>query len=337
MVALDTAVVLAAGMGRRMGVLSRFYPKPLIPVANKPVIDWVFSSLSNAGVRRFIVVVGYMGSVIKRHIERYFSNVDVKCVYADDYVKGAGYSLLAAEGYVSGDFLLSPADLILDPKIVSGLIKASSRLGVPLLATGSAKRQGTAISTSGGMCGSVVSMKKGCGVERVCIGLVALDSSFFNCLRRSINNGEGSVVSALDLYIREGGCLKFIDFPETCWFDVDTITEVLKVNSYLLNAGIIPQNNFYVPPGEVWSLSCREESITRSTVFGPVLFNPECSIEGSKLGPNVSLNGGVSCKKAIVSDAVVFGRCKLKGVVKSGILFNNMFFSEGTRIEQVPC
>ncbi|MHA1608368.1 MAG: phosphocholine cytidylyltransferase family protein [Candidatus Freyarchaeota archaeon] len=328
MVVLDTAVVLAAGMGRRMGALSKFYPKPLIPIANRPLIDWVLSSLLDAGLKRIIVVVGYMGGFVKRHVESAFSYMNVECVYAEDYVKGAGYSLLAAEEYVSGSFMLSPADLILDPKIAMRVVNGFLRLGVPLVATGGTGRRGTVISTSEGRCGSVVSMRRGCGSERVCIGLVALDSSFFKFLRRSLNSGNGSVVSALDLYVREGGSLGFIDFPGACWFDVDTVTEALRANSHLLSTGLIPPGCLYIPPGEEWPPN--RGGTGSSTFLGPVLVTPEASVEGSRIGPNVSLSGRVSCENALVLNAVVFGGCRLKGAVRGGIYFNNMFFGEGS-------
>ena len=52
----STAVILAAGAGTRLGALGRVHSKPMVPVAGRPLIDWVIRSLRRAGVGPLIVV-----------------------------------------------------------------------------------------------------------------------------------------------------------------------------------------------------------------------------------------------------------------------------------------
>jgi len=324
---------LAAGVGARMGMLSRLYPKPLIPVAGKPLIDWVISSLLKSGVERFVVVVGHMGGLVARHVKEAWCGLNVECVQAKDYLKGAGCSLLAAEGHVSGEFLLCPADLVFDHEIALGLIKNVERLGVPLIATGRSERGGTAVSTSGRKCGEVLRIGEGDGSGRVCVGLVALDSSFFNYIKRSLMEGEGSVVSALKMYVDVGGKLCFVDFSMNVWFDVDTPSDILDANRYALTAGLVPEGGMYVPPGDVMSVMGVADR--ESTLVGPVLLLGG-SVEGSILGPNVSLSGNVSCRRAVVSDVVAFGGGKLTGVTRRVVFFDGVSFSvRDVGVEQV--
>lgn len=320
---LMDAVILAAGVGARMGALSRLCPKPLIPVAGRPLIDWVICSLLKSRVERFVVVVGHMGGLVARHIKEKWRGLSVECIQARDYLKGAGYSLLAAEEYVSGEFLLCPADIVFDHEISSGLIKAVKKLGVPLIAAGRSEGRGTAISTSGGKCGEVLRIGEGDENRRVCVGLVALDSSFFTHLRRSLMRGEGSVVSALKLYVDEGGKLGFVDFHGRVWFDVDTLSDVLDANRHALKAGLTPEEGLYVPPGEVRSGMGTADY--KSTLVGPVLLL-DGRIERSVLGPNVSLSGCVSCKGAIASDVVAFGGGNITGVVRRAVFFGGVAF-----------
>ncbi len=63
--ALDTAVVLAAGRGTRMGALTALTPKPLLTVNGTPLINRVLGGLAAAGVRRAVVVIGYLGEQIE--------------------------------------------------------------------------------------------------------------------------------------------------------------------------------------------------------------------------------------------------------------------------------
>ncbi|MFD1788950.1 nucleotidyltransferase family protein [Sphingomonas floccifaciens] len=73
----QTAMVMAAGLGKRMRPLTATRPKPLVEVAGKPLIDHVFDRLRSAGVGRAVVNVHYMADALEAHLRARVKDIEV--------------------------------------------------------------------------------------------------------------------------------------------------------------------------------------------------------------------------------------------------------------------
>ncbi|WP_240310894.1 nucleotidyltransferase family protein [Altererythrobacter sp. ZODW24] len=66
--ASDTAMVMAAGMGKRMRPLTATQPKPMVRVAGKPLIDHTLDRLAEAGVAKAVMNVHYLADALEAHV-----------------------------------------------------------------------------------------------------------------------------------------------------------------------------------------------------------------------------------------------------------------------------
>ncbi len=64
----QTAMIMSAGFGTRMGALTAETPKPLLPVAGTPLIDHALGYCAEAGVRRHVINLHYLGDQIRAHL-----------------------------------------------------------------------------------------------------------------------------------------------------------------------------------------------------------------------------------------------------------------------------
>ena len=73
----EVAMVMAAGLGKRMRPLTATRPKPLIEVAGKPLIDHAFDRLRSAGVARAVVNVHYLADAVEAHLRNRVTGLEI--------------------------------------------------------------------------------------------------------------------------------------------------------------------------------------------------------------------------------------------------------------------
>jgi len=118
---IEQAVILAAGKGTRLRESDDALPKPLHTVGGVPLIKRVLLSLAAAGIKRVIVVTGFMAEQIRGTVSgdpAYAeAGVTVEFVHNPDFDKANGISVLVGGKVAAGPFVLSMADHIYEPAI----------------------------------------------------------------------------------------------------------------------------------------------------------------------------------------------------------------------------
>ena len=131
------AVLLAAGLGTRLGALTKDRPKPLLEVAGKPLIAHIVGGLINAGLREFVVVVGHLGEQIEQWCATFATQnpgVTIQTI-RQQYLNGtAGAMLVARNVLASGDrFVLGWGDVLMDRANYQRFAATSHRTDCDLL------------------------------------------------------------------------------------------------------------------------------------------------------------------------------------------------------------
>jgi choline kinase len=119
------ALILAAGNGSRLVACSGELPKPLVPLHGRPLLEHVMTGAREAGIEKFVIVVGYRGRAIREWYEnRPFAGTDVTWVENPDFrKKNNGVSVLCARDLIHEPFLLLMADHIFEPSTAGALLR----------------------------------------------------------------------------------------------------------------------------------------------------------------------------------------------------------------------
>jgi MurNAc alpha-1-phosphate uridylyltransferase len=107
----DTAMVMAAGLGKRMRPLTASRPKPLVEVAGKALIDHALDRLRAAGVKKIVVNVHYLADAVEAHLKGRAKDFDVKISDERKQLLETGGGLVQAEAMIAADpFLVVNSD-----------------------------------------------------------------------------------------------------------------------------------------------------------------------------------------------------------------------------------
>ena len=122
------AIILAAGMGKRLGELTKGNTKCMVKVNGVSLIDRVLTQLSTINLSKVIIVVGYQGKKLQEYLGNSYKGIPLQYIENPVYDKTNNiYSLsLAKNELQEDDTLLIESDLILDDTLFSMLVNNPS-------------------------------------------------------------------------------------------------------------------------------------------------------------------------------------------------------------------
>lgn len=108
------AVIMAGGKGTRLRPLTCDIPKPMVPILNKPVMEYSIDLLRKHGIKDIAVTMAYMPSIIMDHFESGDKwNVNLE-YFIEDIPLGTGGSVKNAQEFLDDTFIVISGDALTD-------------------------------------------------------------------------------------------------------------------------------------------------------------------------------------------------------------------------------
>ncbi|MDH7517877.1 MAG: sugar phosphate nucleotidyltransferase, partial [Candidatus Thermoplasmatota archaeon] len=122
-------VILAAGEGKRMRPLTYTRPKVMLPVANRPILEWNLVNAKNAGLKDFIFVVGYKSEMVRDYFgdgKKWKVNIEY---LNQGKPLGTAHAIGMTEHFVN-DFIVLCGDTIFGKNDIKNIMKKGMKIGL---------------------------------------------------------------------------------------------------------------------------------------------------------------------------------------------------------------
>ena len=115
-------VILAAGEGTRLRPITVTRPKPMIPIAGKPILEWNLKALKENGFKKVKIVVGYKREVIENYFGDEFSGIKIEYVTQKEQL-GTAHAVKLLEDKVDDNFLVMNGDIIVSSDFLQDFLR----------------------------------------------------------------------------------------------------------------------------------------------------------------------------------------------------------------------
>lgn len=315
-------IIPLAGFGTRLRPHTYTKPKPLVPVAGKPVLGHILDKLDGLDVEEIIFVVGWLGEQIEEYVS---ANYDFPARYVEQKeLLGQAHAILLAREWVTGPVLIIFVDTIFEADLTA-LRTLDSDGVIHVKEVDDPRRFGVVTLDEDGCVTRFVEKPSEPVSNLAVVGIYYLKDAalLFQCIdelieRNIMTKGEYFLADALQLMVDRGA--KLNAWTVDVWEDCGTKDAVLKTNRYLLRKlvtnGATTDNSITVPPVYV-----AESATIANSIIGPyVHIGENTTVEASIIGPYVSLGDDSTVTNAIIKDSIVNNSAHIEETMLSNSL-----------------
>jgi UDP-N-acetylglucosamine diphosphorylase/glucosamine-1-phosphate N-acetyltransferase len=319
---LRQAIVLAAGEGERMRPLTTTHPKAMLPIGGKPLLEHLLGRAKEAGVERFVIVVGHQKEKVMDHFgDGSGLGIEIEYVVQEERL-GTGHALLRAEGLAEDRFLAMNGDVLCDADSLrrvmesEGLAVAAARVEDP------DPERDEILEVEDGALKSVAERGKLPPSHLIYAGICLLDKRIFEALRKvpaseGAGKEERDLMTGLQSLLADGVQIG-VEEAES-WIEINHPWDILKANETLMP----PDTRGILGEVEANATLSGEVAVGKGTVIrsGSYVAGPVAIGDGCEIGPNCL----IKCHTSI-GDGVRIG---------NGVVIENSTIMEGTEVSHL--
>jgi glucose-1-phosphate thymidylyltransferase len=328
-------LILAAGLGTRLRPLTRppeegGRSKPLVPLANQPLIAYPLQKLLLAGISEIGIVVGRNAGELRgalRHVPASLSFIP------QDAPRGLAHAVQCARGFCGGDeFVLLFCDNLFAEPLSHALVEWEAlrqrERDIAALIHTYAMPDPRACGVAVVQDGWVVELEEKPAVAKSNLAVIGIDfltPLIFDAIARvkPSARGELEITDALAGLITLGYKVRARALTGF-WYDTGTFGDLITAQRPVMHEfGAFQARGQYrgsVLAGPVGIV--KDSSVEDSVLSGPVLIGADCAVRSSRLGPYVSVGDHCRVTGCDLRDCQLYPGTRLEGVTVTELIFD---------------
>lgn len=287
-------VLPMAGFGTRMRPHTWSRPKPLLSVADKPVLGHVldmFAALPS--IEEVILIVGYQGDQIEHYMQQAHPATRARFVVQEE-MNGQSMAIWLARQWLSGPMMMAFVDTLIDADL-SRLSEESAGAVAWVKEVEDPRRFGVARLGADGWISGLVEKPQSMENNLAVVGAYYFKEAadLLSAIEQQVQDniqlkGEFYLADAINIMIARG--LRMRVQPVTVWEDCGKPDALLATNRYLLDHG---RDN------------CAAAARDGVKIIPPVFISPEARVQDSSIGPYASIGAGCVIEGSSIADSIV--------------------------------
>jgi glucose-1-phosphate thymidylyltransferase len=311
------ALILAGGTGSRLRPITYSMAKQLVPVANKPVIEFGIESIAEAGVKEFGIIVGDTAAAVEKAVgDGARWGIEITYIPQPEPL-GLAHAVMTAQPFLGeDDFIMYLGDNLIKSS-VSGLVREfqSKRPAASILLTPVPNPSSFGVAELQG--DQVVRLEEKPKEPRsnlALVGVYLFDRRIHDSIARLKPSGRGEyeITDAIQGLIDQGEPV-LSHIVEGWWKDTGTVEAMLEANRLILedleakNLGHADESTKIEGRVQIGEHTI----ITNSLIRGPVVIGHNCRIEDSYIGPFTAIDSNSVVRKTEIENSIVMADCQI--------------------------
>jgi glucose-1-phosphate thymidylyltransferase len=314
-------IILHGGHGNRLRPLTHTGPKQLIPVANKPISQYVLEDLRKSGITQIAIV---LGNISPERVKQHYSNgqkFDVKISYVHQRKpKGIAHAISLCQTYVGKDpFVVYLGDNLLKGGIKNLVqqFKVSKQDAMILLSeVENPQRFGVAEFDEEGKLTQLVEKPKAPPSNYALTGIYFLKPTIFKVIKRLEPSwrGELEITEAIQLLLEKGYKVGY-QTVKGWWKDTGTPEDILEANRLILDELKPEIKGKTEDKGSIQGRVTIEENATvkkGALIRGPSIIGKNTTIEPNVyIGPYTSIGNHTRIQRGEIENSIIMDHCHI--------------------------